>query len=369
MKDVLEKFKDSMKIMLKTQDEYRAKSTKVIEKNISLTDSLSGKIDDIQTEVSNLQTEIDSLKTQNKNLETTISSFNTQAKSIAENVINEELKSFKIKLEEALDKMIADSRGFMIKSIKKEIFDEINERLDKDVEFVVKKHIHQDFENRNYQKPQNIERISESNLQQNKTESLDNIAKNIKNNILAHTNSNAQNQDLNGGVIKKIDTEEIRKKILDAIERKNDKINNSLDVEKSKQPTTAIEIILSEVKLGLYKLPCFFDGENIFGIYNADHNKNLLQAGMNDNLMIASPAYLEKIHINPFCADISEKGDMIATKTNECKIYYTKNGNVISTTAHLNICRHCLKAIYHKDDIEKTVQQFIEDFLAGTIPE
>lgn len=104
------------------------------------------------------------------------------------------------------------------------------------------------------------------------------------------------------------------------------------------RPVTELEKTIIDIKLGAYKLPCFFDGENIFGVYDKQIARD--------------------VHISPKCNYLP--------RDNVEKTYHENiivNGNNVK----LSICRQCLTNLYGSSTIEKSISEFSSDFLSGEI--
>jgi hypothetical protein len=104
------------------------------------------------------------------------------------------------------------------------------------------------------------------------------------------------------------------------------------------RPVTELEKTIIDIKLGAYKLPCFFDGENIFGVYDKQIARD--------------------VHISPKCNYLP--------KDNIEKTYH-ENIIVNGNNVNLSICRQCLSNLYGSSTIEKSISEFSSDFLSGEI--
>jgi len=297
--------------------------------------------------------------------------------------IQSEIEDFHNKINDKIERMACDLQNSVIKNTSEDVYKKIPQYLEKEVGMPTKKNIYEDFNKKLISENIDSKVTLNHNEDVKQPENLNHNDTNIENPISIDGYAKKNIEHDTGRVIKKIDTNAIRRRILDAIEEKNSrKLNPRNEVNMLKNLSNdnedmkteendfkdSVNNIISKVKFGLYKLPCFFDGENIFGIYNADHGKAIMQSGMNEELMLSSPRYLEKIHIWPECENLpSNKADILITKTDECVIHYPNNGVINSKTAVLQICSCCLDGVYKDRHISKNMSQFIDDFLTSKI--
>lgn len=163
-----------------------------------------------------------------------------------------------------------------------------------------------------------------------------------------------------------IDTNAIQARIKDAIQSAS-KVSNANNSTVNVQ--NKVKQIIQEAHIGLYALPCFFDGDRIFGIFCDEHTDNLHLAG-SEMEMLANSKYLNKIHISPKCDDIAinDNFDMIYPDNDQmCNIRYNGSDGKVTKRIRVEICEKCSSKIYESKPEKVTLEKFTRDFLAGKI--
>lgn len=425
-RQMLEILKQSIQQMLKKQENYNACVNDVIAK-------LKNKVEDQEKMLFNLNKVNADMQNDLQRFQESVGNITENAKNsvrdMLENMKNEMIASTMENVKTVINQTMESAKNYMTNQVSDNIHKKIQLSLPDTVENLVRKAMYDEYYKRGLVKKESNEKYNANNV------IIDN--KNANNSYVDLSNGNIEQKNIitvkeqgsvmnneygeknnfnteensrsfgNGGVITKIDTNQILKRIMEAVENKKKKLGDVQAVKTSENQTfnqmptyqdnVAIQaevneeienrfekcnniqnvtnIILQNVqsiilqsKLGAYTLPCFFDGEKIFGIYNPDHHAQIIMAGMSEEIMTSSPSYLQKIHIYPDCKHLSSlPNNAIATTKSECEIHYTKNAKIVTIMVNLPLCECCLHGIYKDYDISKSFEEFVDDFISGKI--
>lgn len=392
----VERFKFSLQDLMNSNSKHR-------EKIIDVLSDLSDKIVHISLSVKQIESRM--LENEKLNLETSrkiddIESMFNEFKAVQENnfslfkIDNEEFKKIKLpettreiiknelspiskeistsimeKTNSLLDKTMQMAHNQLIREVSNEIFEKISQYLKLEVEKIVKSQMYDEYYS------SKISNKPESQTSQSPAQNLKQIEQELREAIKQDEYRAMEENYKNAPEIKKIDVNKIKQKIQEAINIKNDKIENHntkqevnemSEVNHNEEFKISPEMIVYQAKLGIYKLPCFFDGEKIFGVYNPDHNLNMLSSGMNEDIMISSKENMQNIHICPSCEHIKSTKNLNIADSDECIIHYMKDGINNAKKTKLKICPSCLKKIYGENfNEERKFDEFVNDFING----
>ncbi len=380
--NVMTVLKQLLEQILQKQEIYYKNNRKIISDFISQQEKMESQIRSMAEEITKLQEDVVVYKAKFDSQEVNVRKF---SENTTQKVFNEWIENCKQDIKESIfldtKTLIKDTlesaKNYMTNQVSANVSKQIKKEIQDDVKAMVRQSMYDEYLKRGITSPKKP--IPQE--AQVKSEKQSDIY--IK---LPETQEIADSQQ--GNIITKIDTNAIRKRILEAVENKNKIIaerkagmlggkensthecNNYSPVDEISitEASQSVKNIITQSKLGIYKLPCFFDGEKIFGIYNPDHHTQIIHAGMNEDIMVESPAYLQKIHIWPNCEHIAAlPNNSLATTTNECEIHYTKGGKIHTLHTDLPVCECCLVGVYRESNCNKTLEEFITDFMDGKV--
>lgn len=303
IKETLAKFSKAISTLIEERDSYRKKLNEILFE-------LNEKIDSTNKNISNLQQNIQKLIEDKKQ---TIIHFEK----------TESLKQDFSSLKDQIDKI---SQTFATKKDTDKIENNINQNIDEKIEKSENKikqqilsYVREEF----VSKYQNSEKTIKHNfpILNQETDSDIHFAK-----ISTKEYEDRPN-------ITRINTDEIKRKIMEAISL--DK--NEIKTENLYDFKAKIKEILLKIKLNEYNLPCFFDGTEIFGVYDEKKPRDL--------------------HIFSRCNLVNEEG--LAKATSDVILIDGKEKK-------LEICKHCIKSLYGENK-KINLSEFIQDFLSGKI--
>ncbi len=319
VKDTLVKFKNAILRLAEDGDSYRQKLSEVIE-------NLHKKNEEMEKRMNSMQQNIQKLIEDRHQHETSI----TRIEVIKNDLLNQKHAI------EAIEKNLVSKNEVL--DIKNKTEKYINEQLglaSNKLKHEILSHIREDM------LPKYLESIK----------MLQFTSQNIQNPVIteeqptpsefSRINTDAYVQRPN---ISRINTDEIRKKIVEAISSKESQQKTDVSpitIEKKqegKNNISELQKLIQQIKFQDYTLPCFFDGNEIFGIYDAKKCKEL--------------------HIFSKCPFLPSEN--LARTSSEI------GKNQDGAEKKLDICKYCVKELYKKYKPIK-MSEFIDDFLSGKI--
>ena len=344
----------------------------------------------ISNKIENIASEIQLVKNENKKSQQEITSqvISTQVESLIPKITKDVIiesnkllqdniqdiktqinKSLENKTQEVKNQVVTEAFEVIYQKIKIQI-DKFENKIQKNIELMLteeekkKIDIERDKLSQEQEKMQKEQQKISEFMQEAKKQEISNMSGNmqaIRNAIInadLNVNNNSTINHSNPSNIVKLDLDLIKDQIIKSVKERKGKISFNL----KKSDDTKAQNINNQAQMNYYNVPCFFDGERIFGIYDPDNSTNIISVGdLDDNLLNVN---LNKIHIWPKCHHIRKNVNFEITESDECEIHYLKDGAIKYKKIKLPICNSCLYGIYGNSRIiNKTFAEFVDDFL------